>query len=479
MKLKSKIFRYILIFITSILVFFSTFVFIFFASKTVDMPVQEREPATRGSYPIVSTGQFTYWNSLGDEINPPTLGEVFYGQDAEFPGTAASYVDNQDGTVSDVVTRLMWTQSPDLNGDGTINADDQLTLKDAIASVDGVDIGGYDDWRLPTIKELYSLIDFSGIDPKLDDTDSSRLTPFIDTTYFDFGYGDIEAGDRIIDAQFATSTLYVDPTFLIMQTMFGVNFADGRIKGYGLAVSATGLSSKKFYVFYVRGNLAYGVNDFHDNEDGTISDQATLLMWSQGDSEYGMDWESALAWVQTKNTENYLGYHDWRLPNIKELQSIVDYTRAPGETDSAAIDPMFSSTKITNEAGKDDYGFYWSSTTHLGSSQRPGEQAAYMSFGRGMGKMFGVWMDVHGAGAQRSDPKSGNASDYSDGFGPQGDAIRIDNFVRLVRSEDGEIDFDLSTHDSQLLILNLVKPIHSKIILEYYIKRPDANVWIV
>ncbi|MCK7485251.1 MAG: DUF1566 domain-containing protein [Bacillus subtilis] len=113
---------------------------------------------------------------------------------------------------------------------------------------------------------------------------------------------------------------------------------------------------------------------FVDQGDGTISDEATLLMWSQSDSEYGMDWESALAWVQTKNSENYLGYHDWRLPNTKELQSIVDYTRAPGETDSAAIDPMFSSTKITNEAGKDDYGFYWSSTTHLGSSQRPGEQ---------------------------------------------------------------------------------------------------------
>lgn len=454
MKLTNKFFRILLITVISIVVFISMFVFLFIAFSTVDMPIQEREPATRGSYPIVGTGQFSYWNSLGNEINAPTIGEAFYGQDAQFPGTTASYVDNQDGTVSDLVTGLMWTQSPDLNGDGTIDSADQMTLKDAIASVDGVDIGGYDDWRLPTIKELYSLINFSGIDPKLDDTDSSRLTPFIDTTYFDFGYGDIEAGDRIIDAQFATSTLYVDTTFFVMQTMFGVNFADGRIKGYPLAVSATGMAAKTFYIFYVRGNLAYGVNDFHDNEDGTISDEATLLMWSQCDSENGMDWESALAWVQTKNSENYLGYHDWRLPNIKELHSIVDYTRAPGETDSAAIDPIFISTKITNEAGKEDYGFFWSSTTHMGSSQRPGEQAAYLSFGRGMGKMFGVWMDVHGAGTQRSDPKSGNASDFLDGFGPQGDAIRIDNYVRLVRTDDGLIDFDFSTDANKRIDVN-------------------------
>jgi hypothetical protein len=50
-----------------------------------------------------------------------------------------------------------------------------------------------------------------------------------------------------------------------------------------------------------------------------------------------------------------------------------------------------------------------------------------------MGKMNGRWMDVHGAGAQRSDPKDGNPSLYEDGLGPQGDAIRIYNYVRCVR----------------------------------------------
>ena len=50
--------------------------------------------------------------------------------------------------------------------------------------------------------------------------------------------------------------------------------------------------------------------------------------------------------------------------------------------------------------------------------------------------MNGNWLDVHGAGAQRSDPKVGDPADYPTGHGPQGDAIRIYNMVRLVRSVD-------------------------------------------
>jgi hypothetical protein len=43
------------------------------------------------------------------------------------------------------------------------------------------------------------------------------------------------------------------------------------------------------------------------------------------------------------------------------------------------------------------------------------------------------YVDVHGAGAQRSDPKAGNAASFPHGRGPQGDVIRINNLVRLVR----------------------------------------------
>ena len=43
-------------------------------------------------------------------------------------------------------------------------------------------------------------------------------------------------------------------------------------------------------------------------------------------------------------------------------------------------------------------------------------------------------IDIHDAGSQRSDQKKRNPDDYSEGHGPQGDAIRIFNYVRLVRN---------------------------------------------
>ncbi|MCP4118240.1 MAG: DUF1566 domain-containing protein [Desulfobacteraceae bacterium] len=329
----------------------------------------------------------------------------------------------------------MWQQSPDTDGDGDIDAADKRIYDDAVAGAGAFNLGGYSDWRLPTIKELYSLIDFRGIDPSgYEGTDTSGMIPFIDTGYFDFAYGDTSAGERIIDAQYASGNLYVANTGNDGGlTLFGVNFADGRIKGYGLSLFG---SDKTFFVIYVRGNTGYGQNDFADNGDGTVTDHGTGLMWSGDDSGAGLNWGEALAWVEQKNIENYLGYSDWRLPNVKELQSIVDYTRSPDTTGSAAIDPLFSATSITNEAGEDDYPCYWSGTTHANWTEAPGAHGAYVAFGRAMGYMNGTWVDVHGAGSQRSDPKAGDPDEFPTGFGPQGDAIRIYNYVRLVRDMD-------------------------------------------
>ena len=61
----------------------------------------------------------------------------------------------------------------------------------------------------------------------------------------------------------------------------------------------------------------------HDNTDGTITDRATGLIWAKADSGKGMNWQDALAWVQGRNAEKYLGHDDWRMPSVKELQSIV------------------------------------------------------------------------------------------------------------------------------------------------------------
>jgi spore coat protein CotH len=392
-------------------------------------------------YAIVDTGQTYCYDELGNVIDP-AAGEAFFGQDAQQDGNQSSYTTNGDGlTVVDNVTGLTWTQSPDWDGDGDIDTNDKFTWGDAQSYVDTLNsqnYGGYSDWHLPDIKELYSLINFDGVTGMT----VATSVPYIDGDYFAFGYGDEAAGERIIDAQYWSSTEYVSTTMNGDHTVFGVNFADGRIKGYGTVDPQTG-GGKPQYVRYVRGNTDYGINDLVANGDGTVTDNATGLTWAQDDSGAGMDWEAALAWVQQMNDQNHLGHSDWRLPNAKELQSIVDYTRSPATTGSAAIDPVFNVSTITDDGGETDYPFFWTSTTHLdGPPELLGNYAVYVAFGEAEGWMQpptgGEYrlLDVHGAGSQRSDPKSGNPDDYPNGNGPQGDVIRIYNYVRLVRDAD-------------------------------------------
>lgn len=423
--------------ITSLVAILVVTVFAINVSRTVDVPASTSTAAGVGTYPIVGTGQTTYWDLNGNAIDQPAAGISLFGQNASYQGNAPKYRDNKDGTITDLVTGLIWTQTLDLNQDGDINILDQMTVGDALASAKKVNVGGFSDWRIPTLKEAYSLINFEGVDVGITSKLPTTPKPFIDTNYFEFGYGDITVGDRFIDAHIVTTTFYTGKVYKFLQTMFGVNFADGRIKGYPPAIGMNGVSAPKFYVYYVRGAKNYGVNNFVDNKDGTITDKATSLMWSQADSLKGMDWEAALKFVQTKNKENYLGYSDWKLPDAKELQSIVDYSRSPSATNSASINPLFSSTAIVNEAGDEDWPWYWSSTTHPSvdprSSESRGNEAAYICFGRAMGKQFGMWLDVHGAGAQRSDSKIVDKRVSDNSNGPQGDALRISNFVRLVR----------------------------------------------
>jgi len=386
------------------------------------------------TYAVVDTNQTKFFNNAS-EIAAPAEGDAFYGQDASFTGNSPSYTLSPDGqTVDDNVTGLTWTQSADWDNDGNIDAADKFSFTEFLAypnALNAQNYGGYSDWRAPTIKELYSLMDFSGRDVSgYWGTDTSGLTPFIDTDYFDFGYGDTTAGERIIDAQFWSSTEYLGTTMGGNATTFGLNLADGRIKGYPQV-------HKNEYAYFVRGNADYGLNDLTDNGDGTITDAATGLMWAQNDSGTGMDWEAGLDWAQQMNDQNYLGYNDWRLPDAKELQSIVDYGRSPSATNSAAIDPVFNITSITAEDGGTDWPFFWSSTTHESDMAfNSGKWGVYVCFGEALGYWFGSWQDVHGAGAQRSDPKYDDGTNYSTGHGPQGDAVRIDNFVRLVRDAD-------------------------------------------
>ena len=408
------------------------------------------------SYTVVDAGQVKCYSSTG-EITCPSSGQTFAGQDAQYSFHPSSYLLSIDTkTIYDNNTSLTWMSSPNTTNTAPIKTD-RMTFSAAqtwVTTINGLNYGGFNDWRIPTIKEIYSLYSSRGTDPSsYTGTDLSVLTPFIDTNYFKFKWGNTLLGERLIDQQYGSNTIFIlNPSGSGYQKLFAVNFADGRIKGYDMTDALSGLP-KTFYFQLVRGSGTYGLNNFIDNNNQTITDSETGLMWSKNDNGTGLNWLNALTWVQTQNTANFLGYNDWRMPDVKELQSIVNYSNSPDYNSLPAINVnYFVCSPITNENGQPDFPYYWSSSTHAPySSAGNATEADYIAFGRAMGwpTTTGAWIDVHGAGAQRSDPKI--TSNFNPGstvhtvvvsgisytgysWGPQGDAIRAANYVRLVRN---------------------------------------------
>lgn len=338
------------------------------------------------TYPVIDTGQIRCYAG-NEEISYPKAGEDYFGQDAQFGATPFSFADNKNGTVTDSNTGLMWQKVPSSKG---------FTWKEAIEYCNSLELAGHDDWRIPTLKELFSISDFS------------RGWPYLDTDYFSLATGRISK-----DEQYWTSNDYkVGTTHNGAHSAFGVNHVTGHIKAY--PSEARGPRGGKC-VRAVRGR-PYGENAFKDNGDGTITDEATGLMWMTADAGKGMEWKEALALAESST---HADHDDWRLPDVKELQSIIDYSGV-----FPAVDPLFKCTSIANEAGKKDYPYYWTSTSAQFSTRKPGYHYAwYVAFGRAVNNKG---LDSHGAGAVRFDTKSAS--------GPVGqDAERYRNHVRLVR----------------------------------------------
>jgi Protein of unknown function (DUF1566) len=181
------------------------------------------------------------------------------------------------------------------------------------------------------------------------------------------------------------------------------------------------------------GEAFAGQDAQFDGNQMSYTDNATGLMWQQANSCSGLDWENALGYA---DSSTLAGYADWRLPNIKELQSIVDYTRSPSASDEANLGPaidtdFFQITELPSGTTNysTDYGHFWSSTSaYFGGDSLEYYYAWYVAFGTAV---EGDGNDMHGAGAIRFDTKAEG--------GPLGEGgERYYNYVRLVRDTGNE-----------------------------------------
>lgn len=265
------------------------------------------------AYQLPDTGQTKCYQSV--DVNPegeiPCAGT---GQDGEYSINPMSFTDNLDGTVTDNNTGLVWQQQDD---GVTYNWYRASGTYDAIGNPEGADVcgslalGGASDWRLPTENELMSIAGYGIAYP-------GALNPSYFLGAKSWGYWSSN-----------TSTGYPGNAvyFLVGHVVYAPeDFAE--------------------YVRCVRGGQSGSLDHFIDNNNGTVTDRNTSLVWQKGEPEPIGTWSSGLSYCEGLVLG---GASDWRLPNIKELESLIDVSRCHPAIDTAYFP----------NAG----GLYWSSTT--------------------------------------------------------------------------------------------------------------------
>jgi len=363
-----------------------------------------------GDGSVVTSGQAVDYDDDGNAIEP-AVGEDYYGQDADYSSDGFSFTTWNDTTI-DNNTGLMWQSVP---------SDDKFSWEEGVEYCEDLELDGFSDWRLPSAEELFSISDFE------------TGWPYLDTDYFSFpeetmtgglpgGEGGPQGKVNLASTeesesvskdqgQFWTSNYYkVTEDGAAVDVAFGVNHATGHIKAY--PASQTGMMAK--HVRAVRGD-EYGTSNFVDNSDGTVTDETSNLMWMSDDLGSTMEWSEALSEAESTT---YAGYSDWRLPDVKELQSIVNYDGSYPAIDQS----MFNCTEYDDNVNY----YFWTNTSAYFSSMDPVYGYAwYVAFGFAVGD---DGLDSHGAGAVRFSPKYTGSPNAGEG----GD--NITNSVRLVRN---------------------------------------------
>ena len=235
-----------------------------------------------------------------------------FGEDNDYTINAPYFTILSSGVVLDTVTSLMWQQ---------VDAG-EMTIDKAIVYCDTLSLAGFTNWRLPSAHEAFSILNHQYANPSL----LSTVFPVSLAEYW------------------WTADRQYNDTNKIWATNAG-----GGIGNHPRTETISAGGTKKFYVRAVRDVVSPTTvaNAFTDNGNQTITDNLTQLVWQKNPRIDSMTWEDAL---QYADTFQLAGYTDWRLPNIKELQSINDEKRG-----SPSINKTFFPTAIT--------GKYFSSTT--------------------------------------------------------------------------------------------------------------------
>jgi serine/threonine-protein kinase len=107
------------------------------------------------------------------------------------------------------------------------------------------------------------------------------------------------------------------------------------------------------YDFFERSKNTKGafVNDFVDNNDGTVTDKATGLMWQKSGSSSSLENRGAKEYIKQLNRKRFAGHSDWRMPTVEELASLL----AKSSKSGAHINSVFDHKRsLCWTADKDD-----------------------------------------------------------------------------------------------------------------------------
>jgi hypothetical protein len=204
------------------------------------------------------------------------------GEDHDYLANAPSYTDNGNDTITDNITGLIWEKKTVTNKDTTyVWAAGETYCNDLTT-------GGITDWRLPTIRELVRIANFGTYNPAI----NSAFTNVASSHYWSVTVKNVISSDRWV-----------------------VNFLDGGSGFTSIANSA--------HVRCVYGDAEIITSRFVDNGDSTITDVISGLIWQKESSDNG-SWEEAISYCENLTLGSQ---SDWRLPNVTELESIVDYTK--------------------------------------------------------------------------------------------------------------------------------------------------------